>query len=46
MIDTELSYQDYVSLKDKLTQLDSIIRPLENLLCFSFVLFFFHVFKW
>lgn len=41
MVGVELSYLDYVSLKDKLTRPDRIIRPHVNLLCFYFVLFIF-----
>lgn len=41
MVSVELSYLDYVSLKDKLTRPDRIIRPHVNLLCFYFVLFIF-----
>lgn len=40
MTDVELSDQDYVSLKDKLTGPDRIIRPCVNLLQFCSVLFF------
>lgn len=34
MIEVELSDGVYVSLKDKLTRLDRIVRPYVNLLCF------------
>lgn len=46
MTEVELSDQDYVSLKDKLTGPDRMIRPCVNLLQFcSCFFFFFHVFN-
>ena len=46
MTEVELSDQNYVSLKDKLTGPDRMIRPCVNLLQFCLVLFFFRFSTW